>query len=105
MTALSNQVRDVIQGHRIMVIGQDVAMVQQISRYCLDQGAEVFPYYGTPKSEEVALFDPEVSILCSPIPADFLDQIDHPYIVWSEPTAYAWQDFERNLRAAFSPFS
>ena len=55
---------DSLRGNRVMVIGQNVATVQRVSRYCLDQGAEVFPYYGIPSDEEVTLFDPEVSVLC-----------------------------------------
>lgn len=90
-----------MQGSRIMVIGQDVAMVQQISRYCLGQGAVVFPYYGTPTSEEMMLFNPEVSVLCSPFAPDLLNQIDHPYILWPEhadeldqSSATAWHDLK-----------
>jgi hypothetical protein len=75
---------DSLLGNRVMVIGQNVATVQRVSRYCIDRGAEVFPYYGLPSDEEVALFDPEVSVLCLPLPEDFIKQIDRPYIFWSE---------------------
>ena len=75
---------DSLPGNRVMVIGQNVATVQRVSRYYLDQGAEVFPYYGTPLDEEVTLFDPEVLVLCLPLPEGFLKPIDHPYILWSE---------------------
>jgi len=75
---------DSLLGNRVMVIGQNVATVQRVSRYYLDQGAEVFPYYGIPSDEEVALFEPEVSVLCLPLPEDFFKQINHPYILWSE---------------------
>ena len=75
---------DSLLGNRVMVIGQNVATVQRVSRYYLDQGAEVFPYYGTPLEEEVTLFDPEVLVLCLPLPESFIKQIDRPYILWSE---------------------
>ena len=75
---------DSLLGNRVMVIGQNVATVQRVSRYYLDQGAKVFPYYGTPLEEEVTLFDPEVLVLCLPLPEDFFKQINHPYILWSE---------------------
>ncbi len=75
---------DSLLGNRVMVIGQNVATVQRVSRYYLDQGAEVFPYYGIPLDEEVTLFEPEVLVLCLPLPEGFLKQIDHPYILWSE---------------------
>ena len=67
-----------------MIVGQDVPMVQRLSRYCLELGAEVFPYYGTPADEEVALFNPEVSIFCIPDPQECWNRFDHPYILWSE---------------------
>lgn len=76
-----------MQGNRIMVVGQDVVTVQRVSRYCLERGADVFPYYGIPSRDEVALFDPEISILCLPLPEQFLCQVDHPYILWSEQLA------------------
>jgi hypothetical protein len=70
--------------NRIMVIGSHVATVQRVSRYCLEQGAEVLPYYGIPTDEEVTLFAPDVSILCLPIPENFHRQIGQRYILWSE---------------------
>ncbi|HEY9697409.1 MAG TPA: hypothetical protein V6D10_09105 [Trichocoleus sp.] len=88
-----------------MVIGQDVPLVQRLSRYCLELGAEVFPYYGTPTSEEVALFNPEASIFCIPDPQEAWNEIDHPYILWSEacrvtdqPYVSTLQDLERHLK-------
>jgi hypothetical protein len=75
--------------HRIMIIGNNIATVQKLSRYCLTQGAEVFPYYGVPTIEEIALFEPEVAIVCLPIFEGFLHQIARPYIVWSEENAIA----------------
>ena len=50
----------------------------------MNQGAEVFPYYGTPKEEEVALFAPDFFVLCLPVPEDFRSQITQPYVLWSE---------------------
>lgn len=101
-----------MQGSRIMVIGQDVAMVQRISRYCLGQGAVVFPYYGTPTLEEVTLFNPEVSVLCVPVPTDILNQINHPYILWSEQSselaqssALAWNNLQSCLHEALQNLS
>lgn len=67
-----------------MIVGQDVPMVQRLSRYCLELGAEVFPYYGTPTDEEVMLFNPEVSIFCIPASQEGWNRFDHPYILWSE---------------------
>lgn len=84
MADLCDQPGDAIPGNRIMVIGQDVLTVQRVSRYCLEQGAEVFPYYGTPGIEEVILFDPELLVLCLPLPESFMYKLDQPYILWSE---------------------
>jgi hypothetical protein len=107
MAEISTQPEDAVQRNRIMIIGQDVPTVQRISRYCLDRGAEVFPYYGIPTLEEVTLFDPEVSVLCLPMPENFLRQIDQPYIVWSEkhmdmdlPLVGTRQELEISLQAA-----
>lgn len=72
-----------MKNHRIMVIGSNVTTVQRVSSYCLKHSAEVFPYYGIPSNEEVALFAPEVFVLCLPIANDFCYQI-YPYILWSE---------------------
>jgi len=73
-----------MERRRIMVIGSNVTTVQRVSSYYLKQQAEVFPYYGIPMDEEVALFDPDVLVLCQPIPADFQRQINRPYILWPE---------------------
>lgn len=68
-----------------MVIGSNVATVQRVSSYCLKQNAEVFPYYGLPKDEEVALFTPHVLVLCLPINENLVcKSILIPYILWSE---------------------
>jgi hypothetical protein len=58
--------------------------VQHVSRYCLEQCAEVLPYYGIPTDDEVILFAPDVSVLCLPIPENFRPQIGQPYILWSK---------------------
>lgn len=79
-----NQLVDLAPGIRVMVIGQDVATVQRVSRYCLEQGADVFPYYGIPNPEDVSLFAPEVSVVCLPVSEDFLQQIVQPYLLWPE---------------------
>ncbi|HEY9875801.1 MAG TPA: hypothetical protein V6D12_20385 [Candidatus Obscuribacterales bacterium] len=107
MAEISTQPEDAVQRNRIMIIGQDVPTVQRISRYCLQQGAEVFPYYGIPTLEEVTLFDPEVSVLCLPMPENFLRQLDQPYIIWSEkhiqmdlPLVGTRQELESSLQAA-----
>lgn len=84
MAHLCHQPGDAMPGNRVMVIGQDVLTVQLVSRYCLEQGAEVFPYYGVPTLEDVTLFDPEISILCLPLPKSFLCNINRQYIIWSE---------------------
>lgn len=87
-----------------MVIGQHVATVQHVSRYCLERGADVFPYYGTPTAEEVTLFDPEVSVLCLPVPAELMSQINHPYVLWSqaqpklEASSAVWNELESSLQ-------
>jgi hypothetical protein len=70
--------------NRIMVIGNHVVTVQRVSRYCLEQGAVVLPYYGIPSDEDVTLFAPDVSVLCLPIPENFQRQIGQCYILWSE---------------------
>jgi hypothetical protein len=70
---------------RVMVIGYNVKTVQRISRYCLELGADVFPYYGSPGAEEVALFNPQVSVLCLPLAENWLCQMVHQFcILWSE---------------------
>lgn len=73
-----------MEKYRIMVIGSNVTTVQRVSRYCLEQGAEVFPYYGTPIDEEVTLFAPDISVLCPPLPKGFRHQINQRYVLWSE---------------------
>lgn len=70
--------------HRIMVIGSKITTVQRVSRHCLEQGADVFPYYGIPTNEEVSLFAPEIVVLCLPVTENFQRQIEQPYILWSE---------------------
>jgi hypothetical protein len=106
-TDLSTRFGDGVHSNRIMVIGQDVAMVQRLSRYCLDQGADVFPYYGTPTAEDIALFRPEVSIVCLPVAEDMLTHLNHPYIFWAEPQQESdqpanrnWSDLEKKLQEA-----
>ena len=80
----SNKLADCMERHRIMVVGSNVTTVQLISTYCLEQGVEVFPYYGIPTKDEVALFAPQTVVLCIPVPEDFQRQIVQPYILWSE---------------------
>ena len=80
----SNQLADGIERHRIMIVGSNVTTVQRVSCYCLEQGVEVFPYYGTPTEEEIALFAPQTVVLCLPVSEDFRRQIVQPYIFWSE---------------------
>lgn len=70
--------------HRIVVIGESVLEVQRVSRYCLTQGIEVFPYYGVPTNEEINLFSPHLAIVCSPLPEITYPQIEGSYILWSE---------------------
>ena len=70
-----------------MIVGSQVTTVQYLSRYCLQQGRETFPYYGFPTLEEVTLFSPDLLIVCLPAPEDFLMQIDRPFILWSEPSS------------------
>lgn len=67
-----------------MVIGESVLDVQRLSRCCLAQGIEVFPYYGVPSSEEISLFSPHLAILCSPLSNSAYPQIDVTCILWSE---------------------
>ena len=76
-----------MEKHRIIVIGSNVFTVQCVSGYCLAQGADVFPYYGiptVPTVEEITLFDPEIWVLCLPVPEGFRHQIQEPCILWSE---------------------
>ncbi|KAF3890865.1 hypothetical protein DA73_0400007650 [Tolypothrix bouteillei VB521301] len=68
-----------------MVIGSHVATVQRVSTYCLQQNAEVFPYYGIPMNEEITLFAPHILVFCLPIN----EALEHhsllqPCIFWSE---------------------
>lgn len=70
--------------YRIVVIGESVLEVQRVSRCCLSQGIEVFPYYGVPSNEEISLFSPHLAILCSPLPNSPYPQIDSACVVWSE---------------------
>lgn len=78
-----------MQRHRIMVAGSNVITVQRVSRYCLEQRAEVFPYYGIPSLEEIALFMPEVVVFCAAIAdaAAVLQQLDRPCLFWLEEAA------------------
>jgi len=106
----SNQPADDMERHRIMVIGMNVITVQHVSRYCLAQGAEVFPYYGIPTTSEVTLFAPEVWVLCLPIPDDFQRQIRQPCILWSKqsihiglPVVYTTTELEARLQEFFQP--
>ena len=94
-----------MEKHRIMVIGSNVTTVQCVSRYCLDQGTEVFPYYGTPTDDEMTLFAPHIFVLCLPVPEYFWQQINQPYILWSEqsmhigiPLVYTAQELEVRLQ-------
>ncbi len=73
-----------MERHRIMVVGSNVTTVQRVSSYCLKKNLEVFPYYGIPIVEDIALFDPHALVLCLPISEDFQRQIHQPYILWSE---------------------
>jgi hypothetical protein len=93
--------------NRVMVIGQNVATVQRVSRYCLAQGAEVFPYYGIPSVDEMSLFAPKVFVLCLPLPECFWQQLPSPLILWSEqqkaidfPLVSTRQDLEISLSKA-----
>lgn len=67
-----------------MVIGESVLEVQRVSRCCLSQGIEVFPYYGIPSGEEISLFSPHLAILCLPLANNTYPQIDSDCILWSE---------------------
>jgi hypothetical protein len=69
---------------RIMVVGEMVAVVQQVSRYCLTHAADVLPFYGLPDETEIALFDPHVVVLCLPLADRFLAEIARPYLLWAE---------------------
>ena len=72
-----------------MVVGEIVAVVQQVSRYCLNcliQRVDVLPFYGLPHSDEITLFDPHALVLCLPLAESFLVQIERPYVLWIEPT-------------------
>jgi hypothetical protein len=68
---------------RIAVVGENVATVQKISRFCLGQGLEVLPYYGAPDPEDLTLFDPTVCIVCWPLAHLDLDSLQS-YWVWAE---------------------
>ena len=85
-----------------MIIGNNVNAVQRVCHYCLKHGTEVFPYYEIPKAEEVALFAPEVLILCYPVTETALPQLGHPCILWSEQpisTHLPWASTATQLEA------
>jgi hypothetical protein len=87
---------------RIMIIGEHVTTVQHVSSYCLKQSFEVFPYYGIPQLEEMALFDPHICILCLPICEEFQSQILQPCIFWSQqpiPGKIPWASTSTDLDA------
>lgn len=65
-------------------MGESVFEVQHVSRCCLKQGIDVFPYYGVPTNEEISLFAPHLVIVCSPILEITYPQIEFSYIFWSE---------------------
>ena len=69
---------------RIMVIGSNLATVQRVSRYYLQQGAQVLPYYGIPSEEEVTLFAPHLTVLCPPVPENLPRYIDQLQILCLE---------------------
>jgi hypothetical protein len=71
-------------GERIMIIGQNIPLVQRASFHFSKQGAEVLPYYGFPSVEEVELFNPDLIVLCSFVPQEFLKSLKRPYLIWSE---------------------
>jgi hypothetical protein len=110
LASFSKRQEEQLLQQRVMVLGQDVVTVQRISRYCLRKGAEVLPYYELPTKDEIILFDPQVVILCTQLPEEFLDQIFYPCIIWAEqsvpdnlinlewPLVSNYQDLEVTLR-------
>ncbi|WP_339384086.1 hypothetical protein [Gloeocapsopsis crepidinum] len=72
---------------RIMVVGTNVTTVQQVSGYCLKWGAEVLPYYGTPNEEEIRLFEPQIWVICLPIPENLQLPTNAHLIIWEDPPA------------------
>jgi hypothetical protein len=82
---LAAAARDATEPSRVMVVGESVEVVQQVSRFCLTQGTDVLPFYGLPDEAAIALFDPHVVVLCLPLAASFLTQIDRPYLLWQQP--------------------
>ena len=85
MTDFWNQADEQLSDQLIMVVGKNVTIVQQVSRYCLGQGKEVFPYYGFPTAEELTWFNPLVVVVCLPLPEDvWYQQLNRLHIIWSE---------------------
>lgn len=72
---------------RIIVVGTNVITVQQVSSYCLETRAEVLPYYGLPSEEEIYLFDPDIWVMCLPIPPNLQLPTNAHLIIWEEPPA------------------
>ena len=85
MTNFWNQADEQLSEQLIVVVGKNVATVQRVSRYCLGQDGEVFPYYGFPTAEELFWFNPKVLVVCLPLPEDsWYQQLNRPHILWSE---------------------
>jgi hypothetical protein len=80
---------DPLERRRIMVVGQDVATVQRVSRVYLAHGANVFPYYGLLNLADLELFDPHLLVLCLPVSDNFLLPTNRPYLVWRDQSAIA----------------
>ncbi|WP_013320579.1 hypothetical protein [Gloeothece verrucosa] len=81
----------------IMIIGNDVLIVQRLSRHCLQQGAEVLPYYGLPSSEEITLFAPKALVFSSSLPEEIFENLGLSVIWWSE--LMTLQDLSEQLQA------
>lgn len=82
-----------------MVIGSHVTTVQRVSGYCLKQDLEVFPYYGIPTDEDLALFAPHVLVLCVPMLEDFQSLLSlYSHILWSEQPSHEHLSFISNPR-------
>jgi hypothetical protein len=82
----TSQMRSETTPSRVLVVGEAVIVVQQVSRYCLSQGADVLPFYGLPDAAAVTLFDPHLLVLCLPLAESFIAQLDRPYLLLAEPS-------------------
>ncbi|AGY60094.1 hypothetical protein [Gloeobacter kilaueensis] len=83
---------------RILVIGNEVATVQKVSRFCLAWSADVLPMYGPLTAAAVEPFAPDLIVVCLPYPD--LPALEQPCLYWSEAGG-SRADLDNQLRPYF----